>query len=76
MALQCNIDAKGKLARLIWGAMLVLIAIVLLIFWAVPTGGVVPWAVTVAIFLGGAFGIFEARSGWCIVRAMGFKTPM
>ena len=25
---------------------------------------------------GGAFAIFEARAGWCIVRALGFKTPL
>ena len=22
------------------------------------------------------FAIFEARAGWCVIRAMGFKTPM
>ena len=25
---------------------------------------------------GGAFAIFEARKGWCIVRAIGIKTPL
>jgi hypothetical protein len=29
-----------------------------------------------AIVFGGAFTIFEARAGWCVVRAMGFKTPL
>ena len=24
----------------------------------------------------GAFAVFEARAGWCAVRAMGFKTKM
>ena len=28
----------------------------------------------VAAVIGGAFSIFEARAGWCIVRALGFKT--
>ena len=76
MPLQCNIDSKGKLARLIWGIALVLIAIGLLIFWVIPVGGVIPWLITVAVFLAGAFAIFEARAGWCVARAMGIKTPM
>ena len=25
---------------------------------------------------GGAFAVFEARAGWCAVRAMGFRTPL
>jgi hypothetical protein len=32
--------------------------------------------VTLLILLSGVFAIFEARAGWCIVRAMGFKTPI
>jgi len=33
------------------------------------------YAVAGGIF-GGAFAIFEARAGWCIVRAIGIKTPL
>jgi hypothetical protein len=29
-----------------------------------------------AAMLGGAFAIFEARAGWCALRAMGIKTPL
>lgn len=76
MPLQCNIDAKGKVVRLIYGLLLILVAIGLAVFWAIPSGGAVAWIVVIAIFLGGAFAIFEARAGWCVVRAMGFKTPM
>ncbi len=76
MPLQCNIDARGKLARLIYGLVLVVLGAVLLIVWALPAGGFWPWAVTVMCLLGGAFAIFEARAGWCVMRAMGFRTPM
>ena len=31
------------------------------------------WAVAASI-AGGTFSIWEARAGWCVVRAMGFKT--
>jgi hypothetical protein len=27
-----------------------------------------------AMFIGGAFAIFEAKAGWCVVRALGFRT--
>ena len=36
MKLQCNIDARGKLVRLIFGVALVVIGIALLVFWALP----------------------------------------
>jgi hypothetical protein len=74
MALQCNIDARGKAARLIWGVLLLIVAVVLLFAWAVPTGSVWAWVVTITCLAGGAFAVFEARAGWCVVRAMGFKT--
>jgi hypothetical protein len=36
------------------------------------------WAFSagIAALLGGAFMIFEGVNGWCVVRAMGFKTPI
>lgn len=76
MPLQCNIDAKGKLVRLIYGTVILIVGIVLLFIWALPSGGPIPWLVTIAAIIGGGFAIFEARAGWCVVRAMGFKTPM
>jgi hypothetical protein len=76
MPLPCNIDACGKLARLIYGIVLLIAGLVLAIVWAWPGGAWWAWAISVAIMLGGGFAIFEARVGWCAVRAMGFKTPM
>jgi len=68
--MQCNIDAKGKSVRLISGIIVSLVAVIMLVLCAtsVLTGN---WAWITAM---GAFQIFEARAGWCIVRAMGFKT--
>ena len=34
------------------------------------------WIAVAGSIFGGAFAIFEARKGWCIVRAIGFKTPL
>ena len=75
MALQCNIDAKGKLIRLIYGVAFVVLGVVLMLAWAMRGGGAVAWVVSVVAMLGGAFAIFESRKGWCSIRAMGIKTP-
>jgi membrane-bound ClpP family serine protease len=76
MALRCNIDAKGKLIRLIYGVALVLIGAVLMLAWALRGGGgAFAWLVSIVAMLGGAFAIFESRKGWCAIRAMGLKTP-
>lgn len=74
--MQCNIDAKGKMLRLIYGLLMIGVAAVLagLILLDIVAGGWV-WAGVVALGLFGAFGVYEARTGWCAVRAMGFKTP-
>jgi len=76
MPLRCNIDARGKLVRLIYGVMMLVAGVVTLLAWALPSGSRFAWALTVVFALGGAFAIFEARAGWCAVRAMGFKTPV
>lgn len=74
--MQCNIDARGKRVRLINGFVLVAIGLVLLLAWALPSEDWVAWALTIGTLVGGAFMIFEARAGWCALRAMGFKTPV
>ena len=75
--MQCNIDARGKRLRLISGvvccaagAVLGMLALVLHRgFWGLLLGGL-------ALIAGGLFQVFEARRGWCAVRALGFRTPV
>ena len=76
MPLTCNIDARGKLVRLIYGLLMLLLGAALIALWAVPAGGWWRWAIAIGSALAGLLAIFEARAGWCIVRAMGFRTPM
>lgn len=76
MPLTCNIDSRGKVARLLYGIIMLVAGVALAVFWAYPMGSWWRWAIAVVIDLAGGFGIFEARAGWCVVRAMGFKTPM
>jgi len=75
--MQCNLDARGKALGLIVGfftrgAAALLAGLILL---GVLPGGWL-WAAVVGTAAGGAFGIFEGRTGWCAVRAMGFRTPV
>jgi hypothetical protein len=76
MPLPCNIDSKGRAARLIYGLILLVAGVAMLLAWALPSGSALAWVVTVLVLVGGAFAVFEARAGWCVVRAMGFKTPL
>ena len=75
--MQCNIDARGKAARMKLG--------IKLLFLAIIVGGLIAlniiessiwWALLGIILFSSAFTIFEARAGWCIIRAMGFKTKI
>jgi hypothetical protein len=74
--MQCNIDARGKAVRLGWGSVFLVIGICLALWWARSADSAIAWIASSAVMLAGAFMIFEGRKGWCIVRAMGFKTPL
>ena len=74
--MQCNIDARGKRVRFVSGLSVLFIGLVLLVFALVGTFGWWMWAVALVALACGAFQIFEARAGWCAVRAMGIKTPV
>lgn len=75
--MQCNIGAKGKAVRLRMGLMALGAAAILgLLILTGVLNSTLWWYSFGAIVFGGAFTIFEARAGWCVVRAMGFKTPI
>jgi hypothetical protein len=76
MSLTCNIDARGKAARLRIGIGAFIIGLVLLFAWVIPTGTGLAWGITGSLLFAAGFSIFEARAGWCVVRAMGFRTPI
>lgn len=73
MKLACNIDSRGIRVRLIGGCLLGGISILLAIaaWWSAATW---LWWPAGGLALGSAVMIFEARRGWCVLRAMGFKT--
>ncbi len=76
MLITCNINRSGRWARLIYGLAMILLAMALGWFWAWPAGTIWRWLVCGVALASGGLGVFEAWSGWCVVRAMGIKTPM
>ena len=76
MPLQCNIDSRGRAVRLVYGLVLLAAGAAMVVWWALPAGSVLAWLVSLLVLVGGAFAVFEARAGWCVIRAMGFKTPL
>lgn len=74
--LACNIDRSGRWARGISGAAFLLIAAVVLLGGLSLGGPWLRWTVGIVAAVFGAFQVFEALSGWCITRALGFRTPM
>lgn len=74
--MQCNIDQRGRTARIITGVVVDAIGAGLIAAWALEF--LPAWALWAGLgsIAGGAFTIFEGLNGWCVVRAMGFKTPM
>jgi hypothetical protein len=62
-----NIDSRGRLARGVWGALLLIAGIIMADY--------ILWVCLVLVVLG-LFAIFEALRGWCLLRACGIKTRM
>jgi hypothetical protein len=76
MPFACNINRKGRIARLIYGLTLLVAGGLLGWSWALHSDSPARWIIAGGCAVAGAFGIFEAVKGWCLVRAMGMKTPM
>ena len=77
MAMECNIDARGKAIRL-FGGMFSLIAGLVIASIAHFDLVEIPylWVASAGLLAGGTLGIFEGWSGWCVARAMGIWTPI
>ena len=72
--MQCNIDGKGRAIRVAYGTALIALAIALAWLWARASGSAWAWIVCAAMLAGGGFALFEGWAGWCVVRALGFRT--
>ena len=75
--LECNIDARGKAFRRRLGFRLLIIGLIIsAVFFLVDVEMGLLWLAPGGAIAGGAFAIFEGRTGWCVARAIGFKTPI
>lgn len=73
----CNIDPKGRSARLLGGmatALLGSILCTLLLLRVLESTAF--WCVAGVLLVSGAFMIYEGWAGWCVLRAMGFRTKL
>ena len=70
-----NIDRKGRLIRAITGVFCLILGVVVVSYgWnESPT---FRWTVGGILVLAGLFQLFEAQKGWCVMRALGFRTPI
>jgi hypothetical protein len=75
MKLTCNIDQRGRKARLRGGIVIALCAVALIITGALMSS-LALLIVGIFLLITGSFMIFEGARGWCALRAMGIKTPM
>jgi cytochrome c biogenesis protein CcdA len=77
MARVCNIDARGKVLRFVVGVAAVFggFIMALLITQGILSSDIY-WVPVIGSIVGGMFSMWEARAGWCVVRAMGIKTPI
>ena len=72
---QPNIDRQGRVARAITGSLCIAFGVGLwFVSW--PDALTWRWVLTIAAVLAGGFQLFEAKRGWCVARACGFRTPM
>lgn len=75
MALQCNIDQRGRRIRFRFGLWLVALATLLVLAWALPFGSTLGGIIAAVVFCTGIAALGEARLGWCAARAAGFRVP-
>ena len=66
MPLKCNIDRTGRLLRAASGLLCLAIAVGC---WCFDQNVVAGVLLAFALFQ-----FFEAKKGWCVTRAMGFRT--
>tara|TARA_B100000900_G_C20590144_1_gene721261 strand:+ start:399 stop:632 length:234 start_codon:yes stop_codon:yes gene_type:complete len=73
----CNLDAKGRAVRFLTGIFAILAGLVMALLVLQGTLSIEMYGIAIAgSIVGGLFAMWEAREGWCIVRAMGIKTPL
>ena len=71
-----NITRSGRWVRGLSGVVFLIIAVWLVFFEPGLDGQWLRWCLGFLLAGFGLFQVFEAMAGWCIMRALGFRTPM
>ena len=71
-----NIDHRGRRARLVSGIVVAVGGAGLIIAGLYYGGGKALLIGGIVVLVAGGFMIFEAANAWCVLRAMGIKTPV
>ncbi len=75
--MKCNIDQRGRRARIVAGALIEAPGLVLVAMrFLGAVDGSWPWILGVSLIVAGQFMILEGALGWCALRACGMKTPL
>jgi uncharacterized membrane protein HdeD (DUF308 family) len=72
--MKCNIDDKGRRVRRTGGIVCCVAGVALVIVFLAAHFSYATLLVGLGLIAGGMFQLFEARKGWCALRAMGVKT--
>jgi hypothetical protein len=72
---RCNIDQRGRKARIVTGAVVDAVGAIMILTGVLRRELSLILAGTV-VSVSGLFMIFEGVKGWCVARAMGFKTRL
>jgi uncharacterized membrane protein len=75
MKIACNIDGRGRRARVIGGVIVDLCGAALIVTGITGRSKILLVAGVLLVVIG-SFMIFEGARGWCALRALGIKTPM
>jgi hypothetical protein len=68
--MQCNLNAREKVQRLVSGLVIGAAGVVLLLLLLLEVvGGWWAWTVCAMLIVAGGFGVFEYSAAWCIVKA-------
>ena len=71
-----NITRAGRWTRGLAGVLFLIIAVWIVFFEPSFDRLWLRWCLGLLLVGFGLFQIFEALAGWCIMRALGFRTPM
>jgi hypothetical protein len=75
MRFTCNIDKRGRKARLVTGAIVDMCGIAGILA-AVSEDSIAILTAGIFLSIAGLFMIFEGASGWCALRSIGIKTRL